>query len=132
MIADLETYAKAKTDPFLNVPFMCGHVPTEYKAAFPPVGWVLRKVVFPMLAWRHSGCVHPLAWCATKLTSRVSDTGSMRRTRCHSCLGHRIIYRLASLWSLITFNKRAHALVRDGSRTGRRKKFDNIEDRVGI
>ncbi|KAF8079200.1 hypothetical protein FPV67DRAFT_1467856 [Lyophyllum atratum] len=56
MIKKLESYAKSHGDPFLLVPFMRSHTPAAIKDVWPPMPWVLRKLVVPyMLAKRHSG-----------------------------------------------------------------------------
>ncbi|KAG6856818.1 hypothetical protein H0H87_000290 [Tephrocybe sp. NHM501043] len=54
----LEAYAKSHGDPFLLVPFMRSHTPAALKEIWPPMPWVIRKVVIPyVLALKHSG--HP-------------------------------------------------------------------------
>ncbi|GJE85244.1 hypothetical protein PsYK624_013220 [Phanerochaete sordida] len=56
LVARLEAYARAHGDPFLQVPFMRSHTPAAYKECWPPMPWVLRKVVVPyVLALRHAG-----------------------------------------------------------------------------
>ncbi|TCD62093.1 hypothetical protein EIP91_007493 [Steccherinum ochraceum] len=56
IVANMEKQAKAQGDPFLVVPFMRSHTPAEFKDVWPPMPWVLRKVVIPyMLAKRYSG-----------------------------------------------------------------------------
>ncbi|KAI0646261.1 hypothetical protein C8Q79DRAFT_1000642 [Trametes meyenii] len=56
MVAEMEKHAKSHGDPFLVVPFMRCHTPPEYKEIWPPMPWVLRKVVVPLLlAKKHSG-----------------------------------------------------------------------------
>ncbi|KAJ3535458.1 hypothetical protein NM688_g6973 [Phlebia brevispora] len=56
MIADLEAYAKSHANPFLQVPYMRSHIPAEYKDVWPPLPWVLKKVIIPyVLAKRYSG-----------------------------------------------------------------------------
>ncbi|EKM78145.1 hypothetical protein AGABI1DRAFT_86313 [Agaricus bisporus var. burnettii JB137-S8] len=52
----LDKYAQSHGDPFLVVPYMRSHTPPELKNVWPPMPWVLRKVVIPyVLAWKHSG-----------------------------------------------------------------------------
>ncbi|EIN08723.1 hypothetical protein PUNSTDRAFT_102186 [Punctularia strigosozonata HHB-11173 SS5] len=52
----LDKHAKSHGDPFLLVPFMRSHTPPELKDSWPPMPWMLRKVVIPyMLAKRYSG-----------------------------------------------------------------------------
>ncbi|KAJ7758202.1 hypothetical protein DFH07DRAFT_741888 [Mycena maculata] len=54
--ASLDKHAKSHGDPFLLVPFMRSHTPPELKDSWPPMPWVLRKVVIPyVLARRYSG-----------------------------------------------------------------------------
>ncbi|KAI0659127.1 hypothetical protein C8Q70DRAFT_152040 [Cubamyces menziesii] len=56
MIADVDKHAKSHGDPFLAVPYMRSHTPPEYKEIWPPIPWILRKLVVPyMLAKKHSG-----------------------------------------------------------------------------
>ncbi|KAF5385012.1 hypothetical protein D9615_001028 [Tricholomella constricta] len=56
MIGKLESYAKSHGDPFLLVPFMRSHTPAAIKDTWPPMPWVLRKLVVPyILAKKHSG-----------------------------------------------------------------------------
>ncbi|KAJ3569698.1 hypothetical protein NP233_g4877 [Leucocoprinus birnbaumii] len=53
---NLEKYAKSQGDPFLLVPFMRAHTAPEFKDFWPPMPWVLRKLVIPyVLAKRYSG-----------------------------------------------------------------------------
>lgn len=75
---ELDKYAKSSGNPFLLVPYMrrlvivpqlyqehiltfahaCSATPPEYKDVWPPLPWVLRKVVIPyVLAVRYSGSV---------------------------------------------------------------------------
>jgi hypothetical protein len=55
---ELEKYVKGHGDPFLLVPFMRTHTPPELKETWPPLPWVLRRLVIPyVLALRYSGCV---------------------------------------------------------------------------
>ncbi|EJD39076.1 hypothetical protein AURDEDRAFT_116273 [Auricularia subglabra TFB-10046 SS5] len=52
----LDKHAKSHGDPFLLVPFMRSHTPPELKDSWPPMPWILRKVVIPyVLARRYSG-----------------------------------------------------------------------------
>ncbi|KZW02261.1 hypothetical protein EXIGLDRAFT_735740 [Exidia glandulosa HHB12029] len=54
--ASLDKHAKSHGDPFMLVPFMRSHTPPELKDSWPPMPWVLRKVVIPyVLARRYSG-----------------------------------------------------------------------------
>jgi len=54
--AALDKHAKSHGDPYLLVPYMRSHTPTELKDSWPPMPWVLRKVVIPyVLARRYSG-----------------------------------------------------------------------------
>ncbi|KAJ7141987.1 hypothetical protein C8R46DRAFT_968177 [Mycena filopes] len=54
--AALDKHAKSHGDPFLLVPFMRSHTPPELKDSWPPMPWVLRKVVIPyVLAKRYGG-----------------------------------------------------------------------------
>ncbi|KAI0777634.1 hypothetical protein BD413DRAFT_601961 [Trametes elegans] len=56
MIAEMEKHAKAHGDPFLVVPFMRSHTAPQYKNIWPPMPWILRKVMIPhLLAKKHSG-----------------------------------------------------------------------------
>ncbi|KAI0324080.1 hypothetical protein GY45DRAFT_466949 [Cubamyces sp. BRFM 1775] len=56
LVANMVKHAKSNGDPFIVVPFMRSHTPPEYKDIWPPMPWVLRKVVVPMmLAKRYSG-----------------------------------------------------------------------------
>ncbi|CDO74766.1 hypothetical protein BN946_scf185001.g14 [Trametes cinnabarina] len=56
IVAALEKHAKSVGDPFLVVPYMRSHTPPEYKDIWPPMHWVLRKLVVPfMLAKKHGG-----------------------------------------------------------------------------
>ena len=56
VVAAIETYARSHGDPFLQVPFMRSHTAAEYKDYWPPMPWLLRKVVVPyVLARRHAG-----------------------------------------------------------------------------
>ncbi|THG99462.1 hypothetical protein EW026_g2899 [Hermanssonia centrifuga] len=58
MISQLEAHAKSSGNPFLQVPYMRSHTAPEFKDSWPPMPWVLRKVVIPfMLAKRYSGFV---------------------------------------------------------------------------
>jgi len=51
----LDKYAQSHGDPFILVPYMRTHTPPEFKDVWPPMPWVLRKVVIPyVLAWRYS------------------------------------------------------------------------------
>ncbi|KAF9445419.1 hypothetical protein P691DRAFT_805693 [Macrolepiota fuliginosa MF-IS2] len=52
----LDKYAQSHGDPFILVPYMRTHTPPEFKDVWPPMPWVLRKVVIPyVLARRYSG-----------------------------------------------------------------------------
>ncbi|KAH9849415.1 hypothetical protein C2E23DRAFT_737468 [Lenzites betulinus] len=56
MVEAMEKHAKANGDPFLVVPYMRSHTEPDYKNIWPPMPWVLRKLVIPyMLAKKHSG-----------------------------------------------------------------------------
>ncbi|KAI0659133.1 hypothetical protein C8Q70DRAFT_152163 [Cubamyces menziesii] len=56
IVTKLVEHAKNNGDPFIVVPYMRSHTPPEYKDIWPPIPWVLRKVVVPLvLAKRHSG-----------------------------------------------------------------------------
>ncbi|KAF5359578.1 hypothetical protein D9756_003160 [Leucocoprinus leucothites] len=52
----LDKYAQSHGDPFILVPYMRSHTPPEFKDFWPPMPWVLRKLVIPyVLARRYSG-----------------------------------------------------------------------------
>ncbi|CAL1714139.1 unnamed protein product [Somion occarium] len=55
MCTDMDSYSKSHGDPFMIVPFMRSHTPPEFKDHWPVMPWVLRKLVVPILALRHSG-----------------------------------------------------------------------------
>ncbi|KAH9896812.1 hypothetical protein C8Q73DRAFT_426929 [Cubamyces lactineus] len=56
IIADVDKHAKSHGDPFLVVPFMRSHTSPEYKDIWPPIPWIVRKLVVPyVLAKKHSG-----------------------------------------------------------------------------
>ncbi|RDB19400.1 hypothetical protein Hypma_013483 [Hypsizygus marmoreus] len=56
MLGKMESYAKSHGDPFLLVPYMRSHTAAEYKDTWPPMPWILRKLVIPyVLAKKHSG-----------------------------------------------------------------------------
>ncbi|KAH8119475.1 hypothetical protein DFH11DRAFT_1565247 [Phellopilus nigrolimitatus] len=56
MINEMEKHAKGQGDPYLKVPYMCSHIPPEYKAVWPGLHWFLRKFVVPYgVAMRYSG-----------------------------------------------------------------------------
>ncbi|KAI0371894.1 hypothetical protein BV20DRAFT_940822 [Pilatotrama ljubarskyi] len=56
MIADMEKHAKGHGHPFLVVPYMRSHTPPEFKSIWPPMPWVIRQVVVPLiLARKHPG-----------------------------------------------------------------------------
>ncbi|KAI0330633.1 hypothetical protein GY45DRAFT_725809 [Cubamyces sp. BRFM 1775] len=58
MTDDVNKYAKSHGDPFLAVPYMRSHTAPEYKDVWPPIPWILRKLVVPyVLAKKHSGHV---------------------------------------------------------------------------
>ncbi|KAG6811265.1 hypothetical protein H0H92_008258 [Tricholoma furcatifolium] len=52
MIKRLEAYAKSHGDPFLLVPYMRSHTPAAIKDTWPPMPWILRKLVVPY--WKYS------------------------------------------------------------------------------
>jgi len=52
----LETYARSNGDPFLLVPYMRSHTPTELKKSWPQMPWIVRNMVIPyILAMKHRG-----------------------------------------------------------------------------
>ncbi|KAF8240911.1 hypothetical protein L208DRAFT_1420317 [Tricholoma matsutake] len=56
MIADLGKYARSHGDPFVSIPYMCSHTPTDIKPFWPPIPWILRKLIVPYIfAKKHSG-----------------------------------------------------------------------------
>ncbi|KAI9063697.1 hypothetical protein FKP32DRAFT_1571772, partial [Trametes sanguinea] len=56
LIENVDKHAKSHGDPFLVVPFMRSHTTAEYKDIWPPIPWILRKVVVPyIMAKRYSG-----------------------------------------------------------------------------
>ena len=80
MIADLEAFARAHANPWLQLPFMTryveysrnlsrrpvdvvySHNPPEFKSSWPPLPWALKKVLIPyVFAMRNSGLVRKLS-----------------------------------------------------------------------
>jgi hypothetical protein len=54
-------YAQNHGDPYVIVPFIMSHVPPELKPTWPPVPWLVRKVLVPyMFARRHAGYAFPV------------------------------------------------------------------------
>ncbi|KAI5118797.1 hypothetical protein M0805_005139 [Coniferiporia weirii] len=56
LIIAMGAYVRSHGDSFLILPFMRSHTPPELKDVWPPLPWVLRKLVVPyILAMRHYG-----------------------------------------------------------------------------
>ncbi|KAK9350189.1 hypothetical protein V1505DRAFT_72825 [Lipomyces doorenjongii] len=54
MLTRAEKYAMKHSDPVIGLPFLRSHTPPEYKS-FPPLPWVMERLLLPLLAMRHSG-----------------------------------------------------------------------------
>ncbi|KXN85853.1 hypothetical protein AN958_10751 [Leucoagaricus sp. SymC.cos] len=67
----LDKYAQSHGDPFVLVPYMRSHTPPEFKDHWPPMPWVLHKLVIPyVLTRRHAAYVDfRLIWESSTLTS---------------------------------------------------------------
>ncbi|KAK9316087.1 hypothetical protein V1522DRAFT_420719 [Lipomyces starkeyi] len=54
MMALVHKYVMRHENPVMTLPFVRSHTPPEYKS-WPPLPWVIKKLLLPLLVLRHSG-----------------------------------------------------------------------------